>query len=54
MSLVWRKRKINKYFLNPEKKQAEKSTIQRLAIDEKDFAKHNDINDEIFSLKGHW
>ena len=32
-----------------KKKQAEKSTIQRLVTDKKGFVKQNDINNEIFS-----
>ena len=41
--------KSTKYFLNLEKKHAEKSTIRRLVTDKKDLIKHNDINNEIFS-----
>ena len=41
--------KSTKYFLNLEKKQAEKSTIWRLVTDKKDLVKRNDINNEIFS-----
>ena len=42
--------KNQQYFLNLEKKQAEKSTIRRLVTDKKYLVKHNDINNEIFSL----
>ena len=38
-----------RYFLNLEKKHAEKSTILRLVTDKKDLVNHNDINNEIFS-----
>ena len=41
--------KSTKYFLNLEKKHAEKSTIRRLVTDKKDLVKHNDINNEILS-----
>ena len=49
MSVVLRKRKINKTFPNSQKKQAEKSTIRRLVTNKKDLVKPNDINNEIFS-----
>ena len=38
-----------KYFLNLEKKHAEKSIIRRLLTDKKDLSKSDDINNEIFS-----
>ena len=41
--------KSTKYSLNLEKKQAKRSTIQRLVTDKIDLVKHNDINNEIFS-----
>ena len=44
-----KKTKNQQYFLNLEKKQAEKSTIRRLVTDKKYLVKHNDINNEIFS-----
>ena len=41
--------KSTKYFLNLEKKHAEKSTIWRLVTDKKDLVKYDGINTEIFS-----
>ena len=43
------RKQSTKYFLDLEKKQAEKSTIRRLLTDKKDLVKHNDINNEIFT-----
>ena len=41
--------KSTKYFLNLQKRHAEKFTIQRLVTDKKDLVKNDDINNEIFS-----
>ena len=41
--------KSTKYFLNLQKKHAEKFTIQRLVTDKKDLVKNDDINNEIFT-----
>ena len=49
MSVVWRKWKIKKDFLNLEQKQAEKFTIQGLVTDKKDLVKYNDTSNEICS-----
>ena len=43
-----------KYFLNLEKKLAEKSTLWRLVADKKDLLKYNEISNEIFSSISLW
>ena len=46
-----KKTKNQQYFLNLEKKQAEKSTIRRLVTDKKYLVKHNDINNDSLCFK---